>query len=267
MPRYAALALLTILFGSFSAVAADPVSVAITTSTRDTGLFDALSPAFTKATGIPIRVIAAGTGQAIRIAQGGDVDVLFVHHKPSEEKFVANGYGVKRYDVMSNTFVLVGPGDDPVGIKGETNASKALAKIAAAEFPFLSRGDESGTHKKEKSLWTTPPSGSWYRQTGQGQGVTLNMAVALGGYALTDKGTWLSYRNKADFGILLEGDSRLTNPYGVILVNPEKYPHVNAAGGQAFIEWLTGPAGQSVIQSYTIKGQMLFTPAHPPVTR
>lgn len=263
MRKCAVFFLLAFLTGPSAAFAADPVTVAITTSIRDTGLFDRLSPAFTRATGIPVRVVAAGTGRVLRFGRDGDVDVVLVHHRPSEEKFVADGHGVKRHPVMSNVFVLVGPGDDPAGVAGETDASRALAKIAAARAVFLSRGDESGTHKKERALWAEPPAGPWYRETGQGQGVTLNMAVALGAYTLTDKGTWLSYRNKADFGILLEGDARLANPYGVILVNPARHPHVNATGGRAFVDWLTGPEGQAVIAAHTLKGRALFAPAHP----
>ena len=208
------------------------IIVASTTSTENSGLFSFILPKFTEKTGIEVRVVAVGTGQAIKNAQNGDADVLFVHHKASEEKFVADGFGVERFDVMYNDFVIIGPGDDPAAIKGMNEVAVALQKIAAAQAPFASRGDDSGTHKKELSLWqdaavdVKAASGSWYRETGSGMGATLNIASAMNAYVMSDRATWLKFGNKGDLEILLEGDSRLFNQYGIILVNPEKHPHV-----------------------------------------
>jgi tungstate transport system substrate-binding protein len=244
------------------------IVVASTTSTQDSGLFEYLLPLFTKKTGIEVRVVAKGTGQAIKEAQNGDADVLFVHDKKSEEKFVADGFGVKRFDVMYNDFIIVGPKADPAGIKGTAAAPAALAKIAAAAAPFASRGDDSGTHKAELRLWQAAgvdvkaASGSWYRETGSGMGPTLNTAVGIGAYALADRGTWLAFKNKGDLEILVEGDKQLFNQYGVMLVNPDKFPHVKAADGQAFIDWLISPEGQQAIADFKIEGQQLFFPNH-----
>jgi len=242
------------------------IIVASTTSTKNSGLFDHILPLFEKKTGIQVRVVAVGTGQAIRLAQNGDADVLFVHHRPSEEKFVAEGFGVKRFDVMYNDFVVVGPDDDPARIGGMTDAAKALEKIAGARAPFVSRGDDSGTHKKELRLWraagvdVVQASGGWYRETGSGMGATLNTASAMQGYALADRGTWLSFRNRAGMRVLVEGDRRLFNPYGVILVNPDRHPHVKTDLGRAFIAWLISPAGQAAIGAFRINGEVLFKP-------
>jgi tungstate transport system substrate-binding protein len=242
------------------------ITVASTTSTANSGLFDYLLPKFTEKTGIKVRVVAVGTGQAIRIAQNGDADVLFVHHRPSEEKFVAEGFGVKRYGVMYNDFVIVGPKIDPAGVTGCRSASGAMDKIAAGQHPFTSRGDDSGTHKREQSLWrrsaliTTAPSGSWYRSTGSGMGATLNMAAAMDAYALADRGTWISFKNKQGLAVLCEGDPALFNPYGVILVNPVRHAHIKMKEGQAFIDWLISEAGQSAIGNFKLQGQKLFTP-------
>jgi tungstate transport system substrate-binding protein len=237
-----------------------------TTSTANSGLYDHILPLFTKKTGITVNVVAVGTGQAIRNAMNGDGDVLLVHAKTAEEEFVAEGYGVERHDVMYNDFIIVGPPDDPAGIAAMRDASAALAKIAGAEAPFASRGDDSGTHKKEMSLWRaaaidpTGASGTWYRETGSGMGATLNAAVGMGAYALADRGTWISFRNKGDHEILVERDVELFNQYGVILVNPVKHPKVKAEAGQAFIDWILSPAGQRAIGSYRLGAQQLFFP-------
>ena len=242
------------------------ITVASTTSTEASGLFGHILPAFEEETGIEVRVVAVGTGQAIEVAKRGDADVLFVHHKPSEEAFVENGFGVKRHPVMYNDFIIVGPGDDPAGVEGMENAPAALAEIAEAEAPFASRGDDSGTHKKELGLWdkagidVAEEGGSWYRETGAGMGRTLNTAAGMNAYALADRGTWISFDNRQDLELLVEGDPDLFNPYGVILVNPEKHGHVKAEMGQQFIDWLTSEDGQDAIASYRLRGQQLFTP-------
>ncbi|HET6619817.1 MAG TPA: substrate-binding domain-containing protein, partial [Dongiaceae bacterium] len=230
-----ALALLSVAFVAAPGRADERfIVVASTTSTQDSGLFDYLLPVFTKKTGIEVRVVAKGTGQAIKEAKNGDADVLFVHDKKSEDKFVADGFGVKRFDVMYNDFIVVGPKADPAAIAGTADVTEALKKIAAAQAPFASRGDDSGTHKAELRLWQAAAidvkaaSGTWYRETGSGMGPTLNTAAGMGAYALTDRGTWLSFKNKSDLTILVEGDKRLFNQYGVMLVNPQKYPHVKA---------------------------------------
>ena len=242
------------------------ITLASTTSTENSGLFDHLLPRFTAATGIAVRVVAVGTGQALRMARNGDADVLLVHHRPSEEAFVAEGYGVRRHDVMYNDFVLVGPGADPAGVRGLDDAAAALAQIAGAGAPFASRGDDSGTHKKERDLWAAAgldPSaagGSWYRETGSGMGATLNAAAGMGAYALSDRATWHAFQNKGDLEVLVEGDQRLFNPYGVILVNPARHPHVHAREGQAFIDWLVSDDGQAAIAAYRLDGRQLFFP-------
>lgn len=242
------------------------IVVASTTSTQNSGLFDSILPKFTADTGIEVRVVAVGTGQAIRMARGGDADVLLVHHRPSEEKFVAEGFGVERLDVMYNDFVLVGPKDDPAGVKGMTDVANALEEIAGSESVFVSRGDDSGTHRKELGLWNAAgvdaaaASGSWYRESGSGMGATLNTAAAMSGYALSDRGTWLSFKNRGDLEVLVEGDERLFNPYGVILVSEKKHPHVKAALGQQFVDWLVSPTGQAAIADFKVEGEPLFKP-------
>jgi tungstate transport system substrate-binding protein len=242
------------------------IVVASTTSTQNSGLFDHILPKFTEKTGIEVRVVAVGTGQAIRLARNGDADVLLVHHRPSEEKFVAEGFGVKRHDVMYNDFVIVGPKTDPAGIGGMTDAAAALTKIADAKATFVSRGDDSGTHKKELGLWgdtgvdTAAASGSWYREVGAGMGATLNSAAGMSAYTLSDRGTWLSFKNRDDLTVLVEGDERLFNPYGVILVNEKKHPQVKSEMGQEFVDWLLSPAGQSEIASFKVNGEQLFHP-------
>jgi tungstate transport system substrate-binding protein len=248
------------------------IVVVSTTSTQDSGLFDYLLPLFTRKMGIEVRVVAKGTGQAIDLAKKGDADVLFVHDKKSEEKFVADGFGVKRFEVMYNDFIIVGPQADPARIKGMAEAPAALAKIASAAAPFASRGDDSGTHKAELRLWketgvdVKAASGTWYRETGSGMGPTLNTAAGMGAYALADRGTWLAFKNKGDLQILVEGDKRLFNQYGIMLVNPVKFPHVKAADGQAFLDWVISPEGQQAIANYKIEGQQLFFPNHQPTS-
>jgi tungstate transport system substrate-binding protein len=237
-----------------------------TTSTQNSGLFEHILPLFTKKTGIEVRVVAVGTGQALKNAENGDGDVVLVHSQPDEEKFVADGWGVKRYPVMYNDFIIVGPGTDPAKIAGLKQAPEALKKIAEAKAPFASRADDSGTHKAELKLWNEAgvdpkaSSGSWYLETGSGMGATLNTAVGKQAYALTDRGTWLAFANKDDFKILVEGDDKLFNQYGAILVNPAKHPNVKAKEAQAFIDWLVSPEGQAAIASYKIDGQQLFFP-------
>ena len=254
------------MFWSGAAAAAPFIIVQSTTSTANSGLYDHLLPQFEAATGVDVRVVAVGTGQAIKNARNGDGDVLLVHSQPSEEAFVADGYGVERFDLMYNDFVLVGPVDDPAGVGSIENAASALAAIAEAMAPFASRGDDSGTHKAERRLWdaaSLDPSGArsgWYRETGSGMGATLNIAVAMGAYALTDRATWINFGNKGDHRIVLERDPALFNQYGVILVNPEKHPRVRAEDGQRFIDWLLSPAGQAAIGAYRVDGEQLFFP-------
>jgi len=252
---------------TLSALAADRfITVASTTSTENSGLFRHLLPLFQQDTGIEVRVVAVGTGQAIELAQRGDADVLFVHHKPSEEKFIAEGFGVARFDVMYNDFVVVGPRVDPAGVKGLTDVAVALAQVAAKQATFVSRGDDSGTHKLELSLWKTAgvdvsaASGTWYREAGTGMGATLNTASGLDAYSLTDRGTWISFKNRGNLAILVEGDSRLFNQYGVMLVNPKKHPHVKATDGQTFIAWLLSDKGQQAIAAFRIEGEQAFFP-------
>jgi len=242
------------------------ITVASTTSTENSGLFAHLLPLFQQNTGIAVRVVAVGTGQAIALAQRGDADVLLVHHTPSEEQFVAEGFGVARFDVMYNDFVIVGPQADPVGVQGMTDVSAVLAHIAAKQAVFLSRGDDSGTHKLERSLWQSAgidvaaASGTWYRETGAGMGATLNTASSLQAYTLTDRGTWLSFHNRGTLTMLVSGDRRLFNQYGVILVNPARHQHVKAQDGQAFIDWLLSDTGQQAIATFRLGGEQAFFP-------
>jgi tungstate transport system substrate-binding protein len=242
------------------------IIVASTTSTEQSGLFGHLLPAFTRSSGIDVRVVAVGTGQALKIGERGDCDVLFVHDKPSELKFVADGFGIGRREVMYNDFVLVGPSADPAKVDGGHDVVVALRKIAAAKAPFVSRGDDSGTDKAEKRLWQEAGtdikavSGTWYRDTGSGMGPTLNTTAAMEGYTLADRGTWLSFQNRRALKIVVEGDRRLFNQYGVMLVNPQRHPSVKQALGQRFIDWLISPAGQASIAAYQINGQQLFFP-------
>ncbi|WP_170608253.1 substrate-binding domain-containing protein [Ruegeria arenilitoris] len=258
-----------LLFGlsALSVAAEEPfIVVQSTTSTQNSGLFDHILPGFEAETGIDVRVVAVGTGQAIRNAINGDGDVLLVHSKPAEEQFVSDGWGVERFDVMYNDFVLVGPKSDPAAVKGGDDIVAALTAIAETESTFASRGDDSGTHKAELRLWQpigidlTDVSGTWYRETGSGMGATLNVASGMNAYTLTDRATWQTFGNRGNLEVLIEGDPRMFNQYGVILVNPEKHPGVRSAAGQRFIEWLTGPDGQSAIGSYTQDGVQLFFP-------
>jgi tungstate transport system substrate-binding protein len=259
---------LLMVMGSHSALAADEsfITVASTTSTENSGLFEYLLPKFEEQTGIEVRVVAVGTGQAIELAKNGDADVLFVHHTPSEEEFVAQGHGVERFDVMYNDFVIVGPASDPAAIKGMQDVSAALEKIAESQTAFASRGDDSGTHKKELSLWEDAAvdiqqaSGEWYRETGSGMGATLNTASGMNAYALTDRATWLQFGNKGDLDILVENDSKLFNQYGIVLVSPEKHPHVKKVLGQQFVDWVLSEEGQELISNYQIEGQQAFFP-------
>lgn len=243
------------------------ITLASTTSTDNSGLFAAILPKFQAQLGISVRVVAVGTGQAIRLAERGDADVLLVHHTPSEEKFVARGFGVKRYDVMYNDFVITGPSADPAKISGLASAAEALKKVAAAQAIFVSRGDDSGTHKAEQRLWrsaginpVTAGRGGWYREVGTGMGAALNIATGLGGYILTDRGTWVSFANKGSQKILLEGDAALFNQYGVVAVNPARHAHVKSAEANKFVTWLTGAPGQAAIAAFRRAGEQLFTP-------
>ncbi len=261
----AALAL-ALLLGMTGARAGDFITVASTTSTQNAGLFDHLLPLFEAESGIEVRVVAVGTGQALRLARNGDADLLLVHDQPSEEVFVAEGYGSQRFDLMYNDFVVVGPASDPAGIAGTDDAAAALADIAAAKAPFVSRGDDSGTHRREQALWAaagldpTGASGTWYREAGQGMGATLNTATMMEAYALADRGTWLSMRGRLDLRILVEGDAGLRNQYGVTLVSPERHPHAKAALARRFAEWLLSAEGQAAINGFAIDGERPFIP-------
>lgn len=253
--------------GNGAAAAQDKsIVVASTTSTQDSGLFDYLLPLFKAKTGIAVKVIAQGTGQALDTARRGDADVVFVHAKAQEEKFLSEGFGVKRYDVMYNDFVLIGPKSDPAGIKGTKDITAAFAAILAKQASFVSRGDKSGTHSAELKLWKEAgididkAKGAWYRDIGQGMGAALNTASAMNAYVLSDRGTWLAFKNRGDLEIAVEGDKRLFNQYGVMLVNPQKFPTVKAELGQSFIDYLISVEGQKAISQYKIGGQQLFFP-------
>ncbi|WP_310564578.1 extracellular solute-binding protein [Hydrogenophaga sp.] len=251
------------LLGSVAALAQSSIVVASTTSTEQSGLFGYMLPAFKQASGIDIKVVAVGTGQAIDMARRGDADVLFVHDKLAEEKFVADGFAAKRQEVMYNDFVLIGPKADPVGTKG-SDIVAALKKVASSNAPFVSRGDKSGTHAAELRYWkmtdTDANKGSGYKECGCGMGPALNIAASTGGYVLTDRGTWLNFKNRADLAVLVEGDRRLFNQYGVMLVSAAKHPQVKTAEGQKFVDWVTGSAGQKAIADYKIGGEQLFFP-------
>ncbi len=262
-----AAAVLTTVFAGQPSFAEDKfIVVQSTTSTQNSGLFDYLLPIFQEKTGIEVRVVAVGTGQAIKNAANGDGDVLFVHSKPSEEKFVADGLGVSRSDVMYNDFVIVGPANDPAGVAGSKDVVESLKKIADAKAPFASRGDDSGTHKAELRLWKAAGidpregSGDWYRETGSGMGATLNTGTGMGAYVMTDRATWISFGNKGDYKVAVEGDPILFNQYGIILVNPEVHAHVKADLGQQFVDWVLSKEGQQAIADYKVDGQQLFFP-------
>ncbi|WP_377829666.1 substrate-binding domain-containing protein [Bradyrhizobium lupini] len=242
------------------------ITVASTTSTEQSGLFGYLLPLFSKAAGIDVKVVAVGTGQALDIGRRGDADVVFVHDRPAEDKFMSEGEGVKRFDVMYNDFVIVGPKSDPAKIAGGKDVAEALRKIAAVKAPFISRGDKSGTHAAELRLWKEAgidlgaAKDGWYREIGQGMGPALNMASSSNAYLLSDRGTWLSFKNRGDLAVLTEGDKRLFNQYGVMLVNPAKHSNVKARDGQAFVDWLISPGGQEAIAGYKVGGEQLFFP-------
>jgi tungstate transport system substrate-binding protein len=265
MKKLAAIA--AVLFWSTCALAQDrTITVASTTSTEQSGLFGYLLPLFSKAEAIDVKVVAVGTGQALDIGRRGDADVVFVHDRPAEDKFMSEGQGVKRFDVMYNDFIIVGPKSDPAKIFGSKDVADALLKIATAKAPFISRGDKSGTHAAELRLWKEAGvdvgagKDSWYREIGQGMGPALNMASSSNAYLLTDRGTWLSFRNRGELAILTEGDKRLFNQYGVMLVNSATHPNVKVKEGQAFIEWLISPKGQDAIAGYKVGGEQLFFP-------
>jgi tungstate transport system substrate-binding protein len=261
-----AVLLLSVLAGAPLALAQNFITVASTTSTEQSGLFKHMLPAFQKKTGIEVRVVALGTGQALDLARRGDADVVFVHAKAAEEKFIAEGHGVKRQPVMYNDFVLIGPKSDPAKVAGGKDITAALKKIKSESATFVSRGDRSGTHMAELALWKqsgidiAAGKGPWYRDTGQGMGPALNSASSMNGYILSDRATWLAFKNRGDLTIVVEGDKRLFNQYGVILVNPEKHRHVKKEQGQAFIDWVVSPEGQKNITDYKIGGEQLFFP-------
>ena len=248
------------------------ITVASTTSTEQSGLFGHLLPIFEKEAGIKVRVVALGTGQALDLARRGDADVVFVHAKAAEEKFLAEGEGVKRFPVMCNDFVLIGPKSDPAKVAGGKDITQALKKIQAAQAPFVSRGDKSGTDAAERRLWAqtgigeagqplpNDRKGTGYKECGCGMGPALNIAASSGAYVLADRGTWLSFKNRADLAVLVEGDKRLFNQYGVMVVSPVKFPNLDSAGAQRFVDWVISPAGQSTIAAYKIGGEQLFFP-------
>jgi tungstate transport system substrate-binding protein len=264
--RRAVLPMLVAVFALPAFAQERSITVASTTSTEQSGLFGHILPIFTRESGIAVRVVALGTGQALDVGRRGDADVVFVHDRASEERFVAEGFGGPRRHVMFNDFVITGPAADPARIAGLGDTAEALRRIAAARAPFISRGDRSGTHAAELRLWQlagidpATGRGQWYREVGQGMGPALNTAAAQGAYILADRGTWLSFRNRQDQRILIEGDTRLFNQYGVMLVNAQRHPHVKAADAQRFIDWLLSAAGQAAIASYRINGEQLFFP-------
>lgn len=255
--------LVATVFVASGAVSAQNITMASTTSTEQSGLFGHLMPEFKKASGLDVKVVALGTGQALDMARRGDADVLFVHDQAAEEKFVADGWGVKRYPVMYNDFILVGPKDDPVGTKGKDIVA-ALQKLATANGNFVSRGDKSGTHAAELRYWklagADATKGGGYKECGCGMGPALNIAASSGAYVLADRGTWLNFKNRADLAVLVEGDTRLFNQYGVMVVNPARHPHAKAQDAQKFVDWVVSPAGQQVIAAYKIGGEQLFFP-------
>ncbi len=259
-------ALLLAAMAAPAAAEARSITVASTTSTEQSGLFGHILPLFTRETGIAVRIVALGTGQALDVGRRGDADVVLVHDRAAEERFVAEGFGGPRRHVMFNDFILIGPVADPARIAGLRDVAEALRRIAAVRAPFVSRGDRSGTHAAELRLWgqagldPTEGRGRWYREVGQGMGPALNTAAAQGAYVLADRGTWLAFRNRQDLRILAEGDARLFNQYGVMPVNPQRHPHVRAADGQRFADWLVSPAGQAAIGDFRIAGERLFFP-------
>jgi len=263
-------ALASIVTTSPLAAREEYITVASTTSTQSSGLFEHLLPKFENETGIKVRVIAVGTGQALDMGRHGDADVVFVHDKTAEEKFVAQGYGVGRKEVMYNDFVIIGPKTDPAKITGGNDVLAALKKIKATQAPFVSRADKSGTHAAELRYWKAAgidigkDKGPWYKETGSGMGAALNTASGLNGYIFSDRGTWLNFKNRGDLGILVEGDKRLFNQYGIMLVNPAKHAHVKKTYGELFVNWVASPVGQRAIADYKINGEQLFFPNYRP---
>jgi tungstate transport system substrate-binding protein len=266
LTRRLVIAAAALMFAGHATAQDKSIVVASTTSTQDSGLFGHILPMFKAKTGIDVKVVAQGTGQALDTARRGDADVVFVHAKPAEEKFLSEGFGVKRYPVMYNDFILVGPKSDPAGVKGSKDIVAALGAIKAKGADFISRGDKSGTHQAELNLWKVAgidiakDKGPWYKEIGQGMGAALNTASASNAYVLADRGTWLSFKNRGDLGIAVEGDKRLFNQYGVMLVNPEKHPNVKKDLGEQLIDWLVSPEGQKAIVDYKINGEQLFYP-------
>ena len=264
--RFLALAITTLSLMSQPAIAQEKsIVVSSTTSTEQSGLFGFILPIFKMKTGIDVKVVAVGTGQALDIGRRGDADVVFVHDKPAEEKFVAEGYATQRNEVMYNDFVLIGPKSDPARISGGKDIQAAFKKIASSQAPFVSRGDKSGTHAAELRYWkdagiAIAPGTNWYKETGSGMGPALNTASAMNGYILADRATWLTFKNRGDLAILVQGDPKLFNQYGVMLVNPAKFPNVKKVDGQAFIDWILSKNGQDVIASYQVGGEQLFFP-------
>ena len=256
--------ILTFLFWALCAQADETtLTLASTTSTQNSGLYEHILPMFEAETGIHVNVIAVGTGQALRIARNGDADVLIVHHRPSEEAFVAEGYGVKRFDLMYNDFVIVGPKSDPAGVRSQGSVEGAFRQIAAAKALFVSRGDDSGTHKKEREIWKSAgiePEGDWYREIGSGMGAALNMVAVTDGYTLSDRGTWLSFGNKQNLDMLFSGVAGLRNPYSVVVVNDKKFPHVKTEAANTFVDWLLSDHGQEAIGAFRVQNQQLFCP-------
>ena len=267
VPAFLSIVAAVVVAFNIAAYAQDKsIVVASTTSTEQSGLFNHILPEFTKKTGIAVKVVALGTGQALDVGRRGDADVVFVHDPAAEDKFIAEGFGVDRRDVMYNDFVLIGPKADPAKITGGKDITAALAKVADAKAPFVSRGDKSGTHAAELRYFKaanvdpTQGKGSWYRETGSGMGPALNTASSMNAYILADRGTWLSFKNRGELGVVVEGDRKLFNPYGVILVNPTKHGHVKKAEALAFMDWLVSPEGQASVASYKIGGEQLFFP-------
>lgn len=264
--KYFVFALLSLVYCLGHAAKDQYILLQSTTSTKNSGLYEYLLPKFEQEVGIGVRVVAVGTGQALKNARNGDADVLIVHAKYSEQEFVAQGYGIERFDLMYNDFVIVGPNNDPAGIEHISSVTEALTNLAKQKALFASRGDDSGTHKKEISLWkmanidVSQASTNWYRETGSGMGATLNTAIAMQAYTITDRATWISFGNKQNYKILVEGDTALFNQYGVIIVSPEKHPHVKHKLAQRFVDWLLGEKGQILISNYRINGQQLFFP-------
>ncbi len=264
--RTTLLAVLAFLaFSPVASTAENRILVQSTTSTQNSGFYDYILPLFEADTGLRVDVVAVGTGQAIRNAMNGDADVLLVHAKPAEEKFVAEGYGLQRFDLMYNDFVLIGPAEDPAGLGSAETLDAALRALLEGKAPFVSRGDDSGTNKKELALWaalgTTPTiDDGWYREVGAGMGATIRTTIEMRGYTLTDRATWIAYGDKQDYRVLFEGVPELFNQYGIIALNPERFPHVNAAGAQVFVDWLLSEKGQALIGAYRMNGQQLFFP-------